>query len=142
MMDERDHEQFKPKGLARLGLFFDDLGKLRVLDPEVQTSAQQLAIDCNEFISESQMFQEVVKEFTSVIKTLSEAIEATVIQALGSRNSLDTMSKQKRMRRQQLEARVAEKNRELEHLRVQYESLVRQDAQLQDLIITLGSASR
>lgn len=141
-MDERDHEQFKPKGLARLGFFFDDLGKLRVLDPEVQSSAQQLAIDCNEFIAESQVFQEVVKEFTSVIKTLSEAIEATVIQALGSRNSLDTMSKQKRMKRQQLEARVAEKNRELEHLRVQYDSLVRQDAQLQDLIITLGSASR
>lgn len=141
-MDEGEHETFRPKGLARMGLFFDDLGKLRVLDPEIQTSAQQLAIDCNEFISESKVFQDVVEEFTSVIKTLSEAIEGTVIKALGSRNSLDTIAKQKAMRRQQLEARVVEKSTELERLRVQYDSLVKQDRQLQELIITLGSASR
>lgn len=141
-MDGVDDGPFKPKGLARIGLFFDESGKLRVLDPEVQTSATELAIDCNEFITESKEFQEIVKEFTSVIQTLSEAVEKTKIKALGSRNALDTISKRKLIARQQLEVKLGEKSLQLERLKMQHESLMKQERELNDLIIQLSSSSQ
>lgn len=141
-MDDAEEGPFKPKGLARIGLFFDESGKLRVLDPEVQTSANQLAIECNEFIAESNEFKELVKEFASVIQTLSESVERAKIKALGSRNALDMISKRKLAQRQQIEAKLAEQTLQLERLRIQHESLVKQERELNDLILQLSSSGR
>ena len=45
------------------GIFFDDMSKVRVLEPEVSQSTQELKSECKEFVDKISDFQTIVGDF-------------------------------------------------------------------------------
>ncbi|KAK4319206.1 hypothetical protein Pmani_009833 [Petrolisthes manimaculis] len=114
--------------LAKAGLYFDELNKIRVLEPEVAQQTLELKDECKQFVDKIREFHERADHFIQVADTLSTAVEAEKMKAIGCRNLIKSMSKQREAQEQQLLALIGEKKLELERLRVQYESLHRTDA--------------
>ena len=56
------------------------------------------------------------------------------MKAIGARNSLKSMTKQREAQQQQLRALIAEKQTQLERFRLQYELLLKQEAEQNDFI--------
>ena len=85
-------------------------------------------------LSGSRGFQNLVNDFSQVIDKLAISVENSKIRAIGSRNALNSVNKEKAARRQQLKAMIAEKTQELERLKVYHESLVKRETEFNDLI--------
>ena len=56
------------------------------------------------------------------------------MKAIGARNSLKSMTKQREAQQQQLRALIAEKQTQLERFKLQYELLLKQEAEQNDFI--------
>lgn len=85
-------------------------------------------------LSGSRGFQSLVNDFSQVIDKLAISVEKSKIRAIGSRNALNSVNKEKAARRQQLKVMIAEKTLELERLKVYHESLVKRETEFNDLI--------
>ncbi|KAG7161842.1 intraflagellar transport protein 20 homolog [Homarus americanus] len=120
--------------LAKAGLYFDELNKIRVLEPEVAQQTSELKDECKEFVDKIRDFHERADHFIQVADNLSAAVESEKMRAIGSRNLIKSMSKQREAQQQQLLALIGEKKLELERLRVQYESLQRTEAEQLEFI--------
>ncbi|KAK7067208.1 Intraflagellar transport protein 20, partial [Halocaridina rubra] len=79
-------------------------------------------------------FHQRADHFIQVAGTLSAAVESEKMRAIGSRNLIKSMSKQREAQQQQLMALIGEKKLELERLRVQYESLLRTEGEQLEFI--------
>lgn len=112
-----------PPFAAPEGLYFDEVSKLRVIEPEKQQETQQLREECKEFVDRLGKFHEVVNSLISQYTTLSKSVDHEKMQAIGSRNVLQSMSKKREAEALQLQALLAEKTAHLERLNVQYQSL-------------------
>ena len=45
------------------GIFFDEMSKVRVLEPEVSQSTHELKTECKEFVDKISDFQKIVGDF-------------------------------------------------------------------------------
>lgn len=120
--------------LSKSGLHFDDLNKVRVLDPESAQQTSELKDECREFVEKIAEFQKLVGSFIEVTDKLSKDVEKEKMKAIGSRNSLKSIAKQREAQKQQLQALLAEKKTQLERLRLQQEALQKQEAEQRELI--------
>ncbi|XP_053202976.1 intraflagellar transport protein 20 homolog B-like [Panonychus citri] len=120
--------------LSRLGLYFDDQNRIRILDPNANQTTTELTSECSEFIQSTLEFQEIVDDFIQIVANLKEKVEKEKIKALGSRNSLKSVGMQKESNRQQLIVLINEKRQELERLNSLEQSLIRDEAEQKDLI--------
>lgn len=120
--------------LSRSGLHFDDLNKLRVLDPDAAQQTVELKDECREFVSKIAEFQKLVGSFIDITDNLSKDVEKEKMKAIGSRNLLKSIAKQREAQQQQLQALIVEKKTQLERLRMQHEALQKQEAEQIDLI--------
>ncbi|XP_068232456.1 intraflagellar transport protein 20 homolog [Palaemon carinicauda] len=120
--------------LARAGLYFDELNKIRVLEPAVAQQTAELKEECKEFVDRISEFRQRADHFIQVAGALSDAVESEKMRAIGSRNLIKSMSKQRESQQQQLLALIGEKKLELERLRVQYESLLRTEGDQMEFI--------
>ncbi|KAG9485902.1 hypothetical protein GDO78_008798 [Eleutherodactylus coqui] len=89
--------------LSDAGLHFDELNKLRILDPDVSQQTTELKDECREF-------------------------------AIGARNLLKSIAKQREAQQQQLQALIAEKKMQLERYRIEYEALCKVEAEQNEFI--------
>ncbi|KAG8309936.1 intraflagellar transport protein 20 homolog [Homalodisca vitripennis] len=120
--------------LTRLGLHFDDLNKLSIVDPDVAAKSQELREESTEFLDNITRFQEVVDGFISVVDSLAQEVEKEKMKAVGTRNLIQSMAKQREAKEQQYHALIIEKSTELERLRIQHQALLRTEAEQQDII--------
>lgn len=120
--------------LSKSGLHFDDLNKVRVLDPESAQQTGELKDECREFVEKIAEFQKLVGSFIEVTDNLSKDVEKEKMKAIGSRNLLKSIAKQREAQKQQLQALIAEKTTQLERLRLQQEALQKQEAEQRELI--------
>ncbi|RWS12223.1 hypothetical protein B4U79_06737 [Dinothrombium tinctorium] len=119
--------------LAAAGLFFDQANRIRVLDPEASEETLKLNNDCSQFIEGISNFKNIVDNFITVVDKLANDVEKSKIKALGSRNLLKSVSKQREAEKQQLMALIAEKRQELQRLKIQHESLLKEESEQNDL---------
>lgn len=119
--------------LTKSGLYLDELSKVKIVSPQTYQQSQELKEESVEFlssefkmqivhsnfrerkpISEVKSFDSVVDNFIQLVDSLSKKVEQEKIRAIGSRNSLKTVSRQKQLEIQQLETLIHEKQIELE----------------------------
>uniref|UniRef100_T1J9Z6 Intraflagellar transport protein 20 homolog n=1 Tax=Strigamia maritima TaxID=126957 RepID=T1J9Z6_STRMM len=122
------------EALGKAGLYFDELNKIRVLEPDVAQQTVELRDDCKEFVDQISEFQKKSDKFIEIVDQLGEKVDKEKMKGLGSRNLLKSMSKQKEANQQQLVALITEKRMQLERLQKQYESLLRVEADQNEFI--------
>eukprot|EP00794_Sanderia_malayensis_P014168 gene14168-15647_t len=116
------------------GIFFDELSKVRVLEPEISQQTQELKGECKDFVDKIDDFQKIVGGFIEMVDTLAKDVEKEKMKAIGQRNQLKSMTKQREAQQQQLRALIAEKHIQMERFRLQLESLKKQEAEQNDFI--------
>eukprot|EP00045_Choanoeca_perplexa_P020657 m.4803 g.4803 ORF g.4803 m.4803 type:complete len:135 (+) comp7200_c0_seq1:63-467(+) len=120
------------------GIFFDEVSKVRVLDPESSQQTHELKEECTEFLQRMDAFQGSIGTFIQMIERLSTAVEAEKIKAIAARNTKESASKTREGQQQQYLALIAEKKAQLERLQVEQTSLERaiqeQEGFIDDLV--------
>nr|XP_002130224.1 intraflagellar transport protein 20 homolog [Ciona intestinalis] len=120
--------------LEKAGLHFDEVNKLRVLKPDTNQQTSELKEECHEFVSKIDQFQKLVGSFIEMTDTIAKDVENEKMKAIGSRNMLKSIAKQRESQQQQLKALIAEKKTQLERLNVQHQSLRKQEAEQVEFI--------
>ena len=126
--------------LNSVGLFFDDENRVNLLDPESRESSKKLLNDCNLFLNSSMAFMSLLNEFRSLANSVAQRVEEAKVRAIGSRNSLQAMDKERVARRQQLQAMIEQKEAELNRLSVFYDSLQRKQQEEDDLMNRMSNS--
>lgn len=116
------------------GIYFDEMSKVRVLEPEVSQQTEELKSECKNFVDKISDFQNIVGSFIEMVDTLAKEVEKEKMKAIGSRNVLKSVAKQRETQQQQLHALIAEKQTQLERFRLQYDILLKQEAEQNDFI--------
>ncbi|XP_042647339.1 intraflagellar transport protein 20 homolog isoform X1 [Tyto alba] len=140
--------------LGAAGLHLDELGKLRVLQPEVAQLTAQLREECGAFLDSKAAaggsgnrrglpdghghkiveFQKIVGSLIELVDQLAKAAESEKMKAIGARNLLKSIAKQREAQEQQLQALIAEKKVQLERYRIEYETLCKIEADQNEFI--------
>ncbi|XP_064652523.1 intraflagellar transport protein 20 homolog [Lineus longissimus] len=120
--------------MAKAGLHFDELNKIRVLEPDAAGQTTELKEECKDFVEKISDFQKIVGTFIDMVDGVSKEVEKEKMKAIGSRNLLKSMAKQREAQQQQLQALIAEKKMQLERLRVQYEALQKEEIEQNEFI--------
>ncbi|XP_023700702.1 intraflagellar transport protein 20 homolog isoform X1 [Paramormyrops kingsleyae] len=120
--------------LAEAGLHFDDFNKLRVLEPEVGQRSTELKEECKDFVDKIGQFQKIVGGLIDHVDMLAREAEREKMKAIGARNLLRSVAKQREAQQQQLEALLAEKRMQLERYRIEYEALSKVEAEQNEFI--------
>ncbi|KAF5272183.1 hypothetical protein FQA39_LY01265 [Lamprigera yunnana] len=111
------------ESLLKLGIYFDEVDKVRVLEPEVSNQTDDLKEQSKIYVEKINEFQKISDNFLSLTTNLANQIEKQKLKAIGAQNMLQNMTKEKEAHCQQLQALISEKTVELERLKVQLTSL-------------------
>ncbi|XP_068601556.1 intraflagellar transport protein 20 homolog [Brachionichthys hirsutus] len=120
--------------LAEAGLYFDEVNKLRVLEPDVSQKTSELKDECKEFVEKIVQFQKTVGGLIELVDGLAKETEREKMKAIGARNLLKSVARQREAKQQQLQALIAEKKTQLERYRVEYEALSKVEAEQNEFI--------
>ncbi|KAM6049522.1 intraflagellar transport protein 20 homolog isoform 1-T1 [Chlamydotis macqueenii] len=160
--------------LGAAGLHFDELNKLRVLEPGVAEQTAQLREECRDFLGKIVEFQKIVGSLIELVDQLAKAAESEKMKvqcgeslachvlcsllcvknpippfllqlhkqsfcvplsvAIGARNLLKSIAKQREAQEQQLQALISEKKIQLERYRIEYETLCKIEADQNEFI--------
>ncbi|KAJ8367867.1 hypothetical protein SKAU_G00078950 [Synaphobranchus kaupii] len=120
--------------LAEAGLHFDELNKLRVLEPEVGQKTTELKEECKEFVDKIGQFQKIVGDLIDLVDELAKEAETEKMKAIGARNLLKSVAKQREGQQQQLHALITEKKMQLERYRIEYDALSKVEAEQSEFI--------
>ncbi|KAI3387954.1 hypothetical protein SNEBB_004984 [Seison nebaliae] len=120
--------------LSRVGLYMDEVNKLRLMDPEKATQTNELKEECDNFVSNIDEFQQLVTRFMKQIDDVAKEVNKQKMRATGARNMLRSVEKEKEAKQQELEALLTEKATHLHRLRTQYDSLVKLESEQNDFI--------
>ena len=116
------------------GITFDETSRVCVLQPEVKQQTKDLKSECKDFVENISDFQTIVSSFIEMVDKLAKQVEKEKMKAISSRNSLKSIEKQREAKQQQLRALISEKQIQLERFRLQYEMLLKQEAEQNDFI--------
>ncbi|CAG0893325.1 unnamed protein product [Darwinula stevensoni] len=120
--------------LASAGLYTDELNKIRVLEPTAAQQTTELKEECKEFMDNIVEFRTIADKLISTVDGLQAQVEQQKMKAIGARNLLQSVTKQREAQQQQLQALITEKKLELERLRLQYDSLLQTEAEQNEFI--------
>ncbi|KAM8991685.1 intraflagellar transport protein 20 homolog [Ara ararauna] len=120
--------------LGAAGLHWDDLNALRVLDPEAAQQTAQLREECGAFLDKIAEFQKIVGSLIELVDQLARAAESEKMKAIGARNLLKSIAKQREAQEQQLQALIAEKKMQLQRYQIEYETLCKIEADQNEFI--------
>uniref|UniRef100_A0A8D8X7V4 Intraflagellar transport protein 20 homolog n=1 Tax=Cacopsylla melanoneura TaxID=428564 RepID=A0A8D8X7V4_9HEMI len=116
------------------GIIIDDVHSIRVLDPQVTRTSEQLRSECSAYVEKIQKFDSMVSQHLEVISRLASEVNKYKISTIGCQNQLESISKQRETQRLQLQALILEKSMELERLKVQNLSLQKTESEQQDIV--------
>eukprot|EP00043_Microstomoeca_roanoka_P025613 m.9243 g.9243 ORF g.9243 m.9243 type:complete len:171 (+) comp5677_c0_seq1:129-641(+) len=105
------------------GMQFDELSKIRVLDPEMHEQTENLGEECRAFLEKINTFHSVMGGLVSMMDRLSKAVDDEKMKAIGARAAVESLSKKRESEEQLLLAMIAEKRAQLDRLQVEQESL-------------------
>ncbi|XP_047140895.1 intraflagellar transport protein 20 homolog [Hydra vulgaris] len=116
------------------GIYFDEMSKITVLEPDISHQTQELKNECKDFVEKISDFQKIVGNFIELVDSLAHEVEKEKMNAIGSRNLLKSVSKQREAQQQQLRSLIAEKQTQLERFKIQYDTLIKQEAEQNDFV--------
>lgn len=122
------------EAMSKAGLYFDELNKVRLLDPEIAAQTTELREECKDFTDKIAHFQKILTAFEEILGNASKEVDKAKMKAIGSRNLLKSISMQRDAEQQQLKAQINEKKLELDRLRKQYEALANEDKHQNDFV--------
>ncbi|PVD31430.1 hypothetical protein C0Q70_06842 [Pomacea canaliculata] len=102
------------EALAKAGLHFDELNKIRVLEPDVAQQTRELKEECKDFVDKIGEFQKIVGTFIEMVDAVAKEVEKEKMKAIGARNLLKSIAKQREAQQLQLQALIIEKRMQLE----------------------------
>ncbi|KAK4876157.1 hypothetical protein RN001_012579 [Aquatica leii] len=120
--------------LSKLGIYFDEVDKIRVLEPEICNQTNELKEQSKIYIEKINEFQKISDTFILLTSNLANEIEKRKMKAIGAHNMLQNMTKEKENHCQQLQALISEKSIELERLKVQLTSLQKIEMEQTEII--------
>ncbi|EFA09915.1 intraflagellar transport protein 20 homolog [Tribolium castaneum] len=120
--------------LAKQGIYFDEVDKVCILEPEISKQTNDLKETCQNYVERMDEFQKIANKFIEMVDQLGKEVENQKIKAIGARNILQSMEKQKETNQQQLQAVIAEKSIELERLKIQLNSLQKTEMEQNEII--------
>ncbi|KAJ8912940.1 hypothetical protein NQ315_017271 [Exocentrus adspersus] len=120
--------------LNKTGIFFDEVDKICILEPEVAKLTNDLNEECQIYIEKIDEFQKIADKFITMVDELGKEVEKQKIKAIGARNILQSMEKQKENNQQQLQALITERSVELQRLKIQLNSLQKTEMEQNELI--------
>jgi ElaB/YqjD/DUF883 family membrane-anchored ribosome-binding protein len=125
--------------LDKGGLYLDELTKrLRVLHPDQHQVTQDLITECEEYLQGAKEFQEMAKDFIELLSTMAETADRERIDVIGKRSRLLMVTSDRQSLHQRLEALVNEKEAHLERLKVYHDSLIRLEADQDEILLRLS----
>jgi intraflagellar transport protein 20 len=122
------------EALEKAGLHFDDLNRIRVLDEDTSSQAQELKEVCQDFLGDIGDFQKIADSFIVIFDAVSKEVELEKMKAIGARNLLKSYAKQRESQQEQLRALIVEKKSELDRLNTQYSALAKMESEQQEFI--------
>ncbi|XP_065167494.1 intraflagellar transport protein 20 homolog [Atheta coriaria] len=125
--------------LNKLGIYFDEVDKVRILDPEVASQTNVLKDECKIYIDKLDEFQKIIDSFITLVDKLGKEVDKQKLKAISARNTLQTMEKHREVDQQQLQALVSEKSMELERLKNQLNSLQKTEMEQNEILNSLIS---
>ncbi|CAG9835989.1 unnamed protein product [Diabrotica balteata] len=120
--------------LAKSGIFFDEVDRICILEPEVSKSTHDLKDECQIYTEKIDEFQRISTKYINLVQQLGDTIEKEKMKAIGARNILQSMEKQKENNQEQLQALISEKTMELERLKIQFNSLQKAEMEQHEII--------
>lgn len=123
--------------LGKLGIYFDELDKVRILDPDSSNQTNKLKDECKIYLEKIDEFQKLADSFIQMIDTLAQEVEKQKMIAIGARNILHTMEKQEELEQQQLHALINERSMEVERLKIYTNSLQRTEMEQTEILTRL-----
>lgn len=109
--------------LQKAHLFYDDINKIRVLDPTIAKETEDIKDSCKDFENKVQDYEKIISGLLDLLKDLGENVEAQKMAAIGARNELNSLAKQREAEQAKLQAEITEKTSELEKLDNEYDAL-------------------
>lgn len=86
------------------------------------------------FFTEIGQFQKIVGGLIELVDELAKEAETEKMKAIGARNLLTSVAKQREAQQQQLQALIAEKKMQLERYRIEYEALSKVESEQNEFI--------
>ncbi|KAJ6645385.1 Intraflagellar transport protein 20 like [Pseudolycoriella hygida] len=120
--------------LSNRGIYFDDIYVLRVLDPEITSETHDLRSESTEYVNQLNEFQKITKEFIKTTEKFAKEVDAHKMRAIGVKNLLKSISKQRQTEQRNLQAKILERKTELERLKIEYHYLQRILSEQQEII--------
>mmetsp|Transcript_43558 Transcript_43558/g.72578 ORF Transcript_43558/g.72578 Transcript_43558/m.72578 type:complete len:133 (-) Transcript_43558:1580-1978(-) len=122
------------------GITFDELYRIRVLDPDRYSQTEQLKEECGAFTEKIQTLNSVVKTLVDAVDAQSEKINDEKLRAVGMRNKAAAEVEVRRRKKKETKMMMLEKQEELERLNIEHDSLMKVKAE-QELVIAKLSNS-
>ncbi|CAH8436108.1 unnamed protein product [Schistosoma margrebowiei] len=122
------------ESLAQAGLYIDDFYKLRIVDPRVAQETNELKEECEKYLSKMTDFKMIVGELLNLISSVAEKVESQKLKAIGSRNLLTSMEKQRDLQQKHLESQILAKKKDIDRLNIQLQSLQKEEAEQTEFI--------
>lgn len=111
------------EALGKSKIYFNEVDKISILKPETSKVTNNLKDECqiyvesehrndqflclmNYFLSEIDEFQKIAEKFIEIVERFSSEVEKQKMKAIGARNFLQCMEKQKENNYQQLQVKV------------------------------------
>jgi hypothetical protein len=117
---------------------FDDVGSIRIYDPEKFTEAVNALQTQREYLNKMDAFKSVVTQTMSLVEQLAKAIELEKLRAIGMRSVAEREAETRRSARQEALVRVQEKQTELDRAVAEYNSLLRVEQEQRAVIQRLS----
>merc|ERR1712154_339430 len=127
------------EALAKAGLHFDELNKIRVLEPDVAQQTKDLKEECKDFVDKIGEFKKIVGSFIEMVDGVAKEVEKEKMKAIGARNLLKSITKQREAQQLQLQAVITEKRMQLQRLRIQLDSLQKEEGDQNEFLEQLIS---
>ncbi|CAH8435422.1 unnamed protein product [Schistosoma bovis] len=122
------------ESLAQAGLYIDDFYKLRIVDPRVSQETSELKEECEKYLSKMNDFKVIIGELFNLISSVAEKVESQKLKAIGSRNLLTSMEKQRDLQQKHLESQILAKKKDIDRLNIQLQSLQKEEAEQTEFI--------
>ncbi|CAH8435337.1 unnamed protein product [Schistosoma haematobium] len=122
------------ESLAQAGLYIDDFYKLRIVDPRVAQETSELKEECEKYLSKMNDFKVIIGELFNLISSVAEKVESQKLKAIGSRNLLTSMEKQRDLQQKHLESQILAKKKDIDRLNIQLQSLQKEEAEQTEFI--------
>ncbi|CAG9857518.1 unnamed protein product [Phyllotreta striolata] len=120
--------------LAKSGIYFDEVDRICILEPEISNSTHDLKEKCQIYAEKVDEFQKITTKYIDLVQKLGDIIEKEKMKAIGARNILQSMEKQKENNHEQLQAVISEKTMQVERLKIQLNSLQKTEMEQNEII--------